>query len=93
VLVIVAYDISEDGRRTAVSELLLDHGSRINFSVFRCRLSANELKDLERRIESLIDPGCDRVEVFLQCQACAPRHVHLGAPAPDSAEGGDILIV
>ena len=39
---LVSYDVKDDLRRSRVAKLLLDHGDRVQYSVFCCQLNAQE---------------------------------------------------
>lgn len=51
---IVSYDISSDKLRNKVCKELLQCGERIQYSVFCCRLTANELKVLKVKLNKII---------------------------------------
>lgn len=57
----VAYDVSDDKRRTRVFETLKDNGEHIQFSVFFCELSPQELAALRGKLLELIDSRHDQV--------------------------------
>ncbi len=58
---LVAYDISDDKRRTRVFEALKDNGVHVQFSVFFCELSAQELAGLRGRLSGLINAAADQI--------------------------------
>lgn len=51
---IVAYDISNNKLRSKVAKFLQNHGTRIQFSVFCCRLTPKELIKLKEDLKKLI---------------------------------------
>lgn len=62
---LVAYDISDDRRRAAVSEMLGGFGPRVQLSVFEIQYDGPaELAALLRRIESTIDSDNDQVRCY-----------------------------
>lgn len=61
---IISYDIVDDKRRTKVMKLLKGYGTRVQFSVFECQLSAVELGKLARTIRALIDENLDSVRCY-----------------------------
>lgn len=61
---IVTYDISDDDRRTNVFKVLRGYGDHIQYSVFRCDLSASELVSLRANLHSLIDHMMDQILLF-----------------------------
>ena len=68
--VVVAYDISEDRRRSWVAATLQTCGDRVQRSVFVCLLDADQLTDLLARVTDMIDTDTDSVYAFRQCAAC-----------------------
>ncbi len=66
--IIVAYDIMADERRTRVASELENFGERVQFSVFECHLREEQLKELQRRIKSLILESEDRVNYYTLCE-------------------------
>jgi CRISPR-associated protein Cas2 len=48
--VLVSYDISDDKRRRKVMQAMEDFGTRVQYSVFECYLSAAEVARLQDRL-------------------------------------------
>jgi CRISPR-associated protein Cas2 len=67
-LVVVSYDITDDRRRVAVSNELLNFGVRVQKSVFECYLDADQLKELKGRLETKIDLRKDHVRFYHLCK-------------------------
>lgn len=63
-LYLIAYDISDDKRRTRVFETLKDHGEHVQFSVFFCELSPPELVRLRSLLAEAIDHRADQIIVL-----------------------------
>lgn len=58
---VVAYDISDDKRRSRVFKALHGFGDRAQFSVFFCELNDRELVRLRTRMRELINEAEDQV--------------------------------
>lgn len=58
---LVAYDISDDKRRTRVYNKLKGYGESVQFSIFHCRLTPSERLRLREELWGLIDHSKDRV--------------------------------
>ena len=58
---IVTYDISDDGRRTEVYKTLRGFGDHLQYSVFRCDLSARERIELVALLHPRLDHSTDQV--------------------------------
>lgn len=60
---LVAYDISDDKRRTRVFEGMHGYGDWAQFSVFFCELTARELIRLRTELRDVIHQGEDQVMI------------------------------
>jgi len=67
---VIAYDISEDGRRARLAAILQSYGDRVQRSVFVCPLDADALQELCHRASQIINPRTDSLYVFRQCSTC-----------------------
>lgn len=64
-IVVVAYDIADDGRREDVAMVLSGYGPRVQLSVFECEVrSVAELRALRSLIRERIDPLEDQVRLY-----------------------------
>ncbi|MBI1758224.1 MAG: CRISPR-associated endonuclease Cas2 [Actinobacteria bacterium] len=68
---VVAYDISDDGRRARFAAVLAAMGERIQKSVFTCELDDDQLSFVVGHANELVDLGNDRVHLLTQCPDCA----------------------
>ncbi|NLI21565.1 MAG: CRISPR-associated endonuclease Cas2 [Clostridiales bacterium] len=88
-LVLITYDVNtqtDAGRRRLrqVARCCQDHGIRVQCSVFECVLDASELKQLQHRLEGLIDPALDSLRYYTLGNRTERNVRHVGAkPAPD----------
>ncbi len=58
---LIAYDISDDGRRDRVAVALQGYGERVQFSVFVVDGRPSDFVRLRSSLNALIDTGVDRV--------------------------------
>lgn len=58
---VVTYDISEAKRLRRVYRILLGYGEHLQYSVFRCELSAQEVVELRGRLTDVIHHHQDQV--------------------------------
>lgn len=65
----VAYDISNHKIRRKVSIILKDHGLRVQYSVFECRLKKNQLAELRQTLSNLIETT-DTIRWYPLCSWC-----------------------
>lgn len=67
---LVLYDIADSRRSARVASLLLNHGVRIQRSVFEIRLERGKLPELQKRLTALINRQEDGIKIFPVCQKC-----------------------
>ncbi len=71
---VISYDISDDPRRTRVSNTLADFGKRVQFSVFECELKPEQLQTLQKRLQRIVLPSKgDDVRFYSLCSECVPK--------------------
>lgn len=68
--VVIAYDISEDRRRSRASATLQQWGDRVQRSVFVCTVEPDRLTWLKKTLGEIIDADTDSVYLFRQCASC-----------------------
>lgn len=62
---LVCYDIADDDRRQAVSELLAGYGPRVQYSVFEVAVpSPHVFDELREALKEAIEPDEDQVRVY-----------------------------
>jgi CRISPR-associated protein Cas2 len=72
---LVAYDISDPKRLYRVAKLMKRYGTRVQRSVFECRLDSARMKQLVSEIKVTIQPRRDRVQIYRLCDVCQQRFV------------------
>jgi CRISPR-associated protein Cas2 len=76
---LVAYDITDDQRRTKIAKILEDFGDRVQYSVFEMELdSSDQLDEMQTRLAKVIDTRTDSVRIYLLCQGCRTKITILG---------------
>ncbi|MCU0490909.1 MAG: CRISPR-associated endonuclease Cas2 [Chloroflexaceae bacterium] len=70
---IISYDVVEDKRRTLVMKLLKGYGTRVQYSVFECELTATQLATVLAQARSLVDVNTDSVRCYLLDAAAVTR--------------------
>ena len=71
--VVLAYDISDDRRRTRLFNTLKRFGSPVQESVFEFHLSQSELVHLKRAVQVVLDERIDQVRYYFLCPTCQQR--------------------
>ena len=90
-LVIVAYDVPSDRRRTRLAHALKDFGERVQSSVFECRLEVEDLDRLRARVRKLLKTEEDRLRIYCLCASCSPQVELFGAGKV--VEDTDVLVI
>ena len=65
----IAYDISDNKIRRTISKQLENHGQRVQYSVFECRLSHTQQHRLQQNLSSLIETF-DKIRWYPLCKHC-----------------------
>ncbi len=81
-LYLIAYDISNDRRRTRIHKLLCGFGQWTQFSLFECWLTKRQLLDLQHKLEQLMNRAEDSVRLYCLCATCAARTQTVGGDPP-----------
>ena len=71
--VLVAYDISDDRRRTRLHDVLENYGTPVQYSVFECLVDKEELARMKRSAARVIRPTIDEVRYYYLCRSCLAR--------------------
>jgi CRISPR-associated protein Cas2 len=72
-LIVVAYDVRDRRRLRRVAKMMEQYGSRVQFSVFECRLGKERMARLLTDIKRVINRRQDKVTVITLCQSCVHR--------------------
>jgi CRISPR-associated protein Cas2 len=81
-LVLVVYDIPDDKRRTKLSNFLEGYGRRVQFSVFECFLSLDEMRQLFEKSKKLVKPSEDNVRFYWISEEAVSRVLTIGSSEP-----------
>lgn len=77
-LTVISYDVVEDKRRTRVLKYLKGYGSHVQYSVFECDLTPQQLARVKRDLRELIDSHTDSVRCYQLDAAAVQRITILG---------------
>jgi CRISPR-associated protein Cas2 len=70
---VICYDIMEPKRWRAVYKRLHGYGSRLQYSIFRCRLTVRQMERLRWELEQMMAHE-DRLLIIRLCNGCE-QHV------------------
>jgi CRISPR-associated protein Cas2 len=81
-LAVVVYDIPDDKRRTKLSNFLEGYGRRVQWSVFECFLSLEEMRQLYEKVKTLVKPEEDNVRFYWISEEAVSRALVIGGEVP-----------
>jgi len=61
---LVCYDIREEHRLARVYKLMKQMGIHVQYSVFHCRLTWNELVELKEKLKGIVDENEDDIRIY-----------------------------
>lgn len=79
---LIAYDLSNNKRRTKLHKALCDYGKWTQYSFFECFLDEKELISLRARIDQIINQAEDNVRIYPVCQSCQSHVETIGSKLP-----------
>lgn len=91
-LVLITYDVntqSPQGRRRLrqVSKCCVQHGQRVQNSVFECALDPAQLRQVMHQLEEIIDPATDSLRFYTLGKRYQEKITHIGAKEAYDPEG------
>ncbi|MEI7024992.1 CRISPR-associated endonuclease Cas2 [Paenibacillus sp. y28] len=95
-LILITYDVStssKEGRRrlAQVAKKCLDHGQRVQNSVFECILDSTQLRRLKYELEAIIDETTDSLRFYNLGDNYKTKVEHVGAKSSYDMEGTLII--
>jgi CRISPR-associated protein Cas2 len=82
-MVVVVYDIPDDKRRVRLSNFLEGHGRRIQWSVFECFISLDEMRQLHEKVKKLVKAEEDNVRFYWIPTEAASAVLTIGSSKPE----------
>ncbi|WP_278969308.1 CRISPR-associated endonuclease Cas2 [Phocaeicola barnesiae] len=73
---VIAYDITDDLRRSRLVKVIEKFGVRVNYSVFECMLTDVQLCKLQEKVDKLILPSEDNVIYYPLCLECYSKIIY-----------------
>ncbi len=89
---VIAYDVSDTGRRSRIAELLGGYGERVQFSVFECRVNEHEIEDLRQKVMTVADKENDRIRWYPLCHPCFDRVTAEGKNSISEGDDGYYIV-
>jgi CRISPR-associated protein Cas2 len=82
-LVLVVYDVPDDRRRTKLASFLEGHGRRVQYSVFECFLTLEQMRKLCEQVERKIKVEEDNVRFYWISADAMGKTLTLGSSPPE----------
>jgi len=89
---LVAYDVHDDQRLRRVAQLLLGYGTRVQYSVFRCRLTPRLRAELVWKLDQIVD-DVDSIMVIPLCDQCIGTIIQRGTIREWSVQPVEFVVV
>jgi len=90
-LYLVSYDVVDDGQRRRIQNCLKDYGRRVQYSVYECELSEDEVPELWGKLAREVDATQDSVRRYRLCGGCE-REVTILGKGDRYSEPGFVVI-
>ena len=81
-LVLVVYDIPDDKRRLKLSNFLEGYGRRVQFSVFECFLTLDEMRQLHDKVKKRVKSEEDNVRFYWISRDAVSQVLTIGSLPP-----------
>ena len=81
-LVIVVYDIPDNKRRKKLSDFLEGYGRRVQYSVFECFISLDEMRSLCEKTKKKVKPQEDNVRFYWISAEAVSCSLTIGSELP-----------
>jgi CRISPR-associated protein Cas2 len=82
---VIAYDISDDKRRTKIHKVLLGFGTWTQYSLFECFLTRKEMVLLRSKLADHLIDAEDSVRFYPLCAQCQAKVETVGGSQPHEA--------
>ena len=88
---VVSYDIHDDKRRNRMHKALKNFGERIQFSVFECDLTKEQILRMQHVLKTIIkEDDHDSVRFYHLCDSCKGKIDRIGGIIP--REDGAVVV-
>lgn len=79
-MTLIVYQVKEDRLRRRLRKILLSYGNPVQNSVFECRLSTVQLKELLKNIDNIKEEfmESDSLRIYNVCKNCISKTVIIG---------------
>jgi CRISPR-associated protein Cas2 len=89
---LICYDIRDPSRWRKAYKLLLGYGERIQYSIFRARLTKREVEKIRLDLSVILD-DVDSLLILVICNNCSARIPKINRPDEWSADDDTHMVV
>lgn len=82
-MVVVVYDIPNDKKRTRLSDFLEGYGRRVQYSVFECFITIDEMTQLHAKVKRMVSPEEDDVRFYWITNESRALALTIGSDLPE----------
>jgi CRISPR-associated protein Cas2 len=80
---VVSYDITDDKRRNRIHKTLKNFGERIQYSVFECDLTKEQMLRMQHTLKRMIkEEDQDSIRFYHLCDGCQAKIDRIGGVIP-----------
>ena len=91
---VVSYDITSDRLRNKIAKTLEGYGTRIQYSVFECRLTEKKYKEMYRKLMQLMtDEEEGSIRIYSICGNCEEKICTIGEISGQMEQSAEHVIV
>ena len=91
---VVSYDITSDRRRNKIAKTLEGYGTRIQYSVFECRLTEKKYREMYRKLMQLMtDKEDGSIRIYSVCENCEGKIRTIGGIPSQPEHSAEHVIV
>ena len=83
---IIAYDLSNDKRRTKIHNILSGFGKWTQYSLFECHLTDKQYLQLRHKLDKVVVSDKDSVRFYRLCADCLSNVETIGSEQPKNEE-------
>jgi CRISPR-associated protein Cas2 len=83
-MVVIVYDIPDNKRRTKLANFLEGYGRRVQYSVFECFISLDEMRLLYAKVKTKVKLDEDNVRFYWLSSEATLKVLTLGSKPPET---------
>ncbi|MBQ9443435.1 MAG: CRISPR-associated endonuclease Cas2 [Lachnospiraceae bacterium] len=91
---VISYDVEKDKIRNKIAKTLEDYGSRVQYSVFECRINQKQCDKLYAKLAKLMaDEEEGNIRIYTVCANCEAKLATIGIKKKAMITGEEDLFI